>query len=227
MKRPTDKVAELEWIERYWANELPQNERAELEQALRDDPDFAAEATQIKKTQEIMQQAFLEQRALSTLKRLQANHNRQRTQKQRLLRWSGALMATGMAAMLFLLFAPVQFPNSENDYTLTRGSQVKAMPKEQQLVFDQFFEGQTHIAEGQYALAVQNFEQVLQNNNIRAYFREAAQWHLTLAYLRSGQVAKAEQLYDSFEGCTDCEYPVSALNRWKIWWQIKRAKLTN
>lgn len=227
MKRPEDKVAELEWIERYLANDLLPNERQEVEQIMEEDQNFALEVQQIKKTHEMMQQAFLAQRALSTLKRLQADSNRQRSRRQRVLQWTGALAVSGVAAMLFLLFAPIQFPSSENDYSLTRGSESRSLVKEQRVVFEQFFEGQAHIAEGQYVLAAKNFEQVLQSNNIRPYFKEAAQWHLAVAYLRSGQTAKAERIYRSLADCADCEYPISTLDRWKIWWQIKRAKFTN
>lgn len=226
MKRPTDKQQEHEWIERYLNGQMTDDERAEVDAEMQADPTLQTEVIQLKRTHDLMNEAFLEQRAVAVLKRLQ-QQNRQRIQRIRLVSRSLVGVAgVGFLLLLYLSFTPVVFPNSENDINVTRSlaDDSSTLAVAQKRTFSQFFEGQAHLTEGQYALAVKNFEQVLRASDIRPYFREAAQWHLAVAYLKSGEPEKAERIYDQFRQCIDCEYPIKAVNRWKIWWQIKWAQ---
>ncbi|WP_093834339.1 hypothetical protein [Spirosoma endophyticum] len=226
MKRPIDKQQEHEWIEQYLSGEMTRDERKEVEMVMQADADFEKEVQLLKRTHELMKEAFLEQRAVATLRQLQ-RQSRQRTQRIRLVRRSliGSVTA-GFMLIVYLSVAPVVFPDSENDTSITHSlaDESDTMAVAQKQVFNQFFEGQVHLIEGQYVLAVKNFETVVRTTDIRPYFREAAQWHLTVAYLKSGEPHKAERVYDQFSQCTDCEYPIRAVDRWKIWWQIKWAQ---
>ncbi|MVM39554.1 tetratricopeptide repeat protein [Spirosoma sp. HMF3257] len=226
MKRPTDKQDEHYWIERYLQNQMTADERVYIEREMQIDPTLKQEVDLLKRTYDLMHEAFLEQQAIATLKRLQAQ-TRVRIHRIRLLKRS-FLGATALAAMfvLYVSFTPISFPDSENDISVTRSLSDDSTAIKQKQVFEQFFEGQTHLAEGQYALAVKNFEQVVNVTTIRPYFREAAQWHLAVAYLKSGQPDKAERIYDQFVHCIDCEYQINQINRWKFWWQIKWAQWT-
>jgi tetratricopeptide (TPR) repeat protein len=226
MKRPTEKQEEYEWIERYLTNQMPAGERAELETEMQTDPIFKQEVLLLQRTQKLMEEAFLEQRATSTVKFLQ-RQSRRKMQRIRLVSRSlVGLASAGLLLVLYLSASPVVFPNSENDINVTRNlsddSSTVATPPNQ--IFSQFFEGQSHLSEGQYALAAKNFQQVLTASDIRPYFREAAQWHLAFAYLKSGEPDKAERMYNQFRQCIDCEYPIRTIDRWKIWWQIKWAQ---
>ncbi|QHW00483.1 tetratricopeptide repeat protein [Spirosoma endbachense] len=226
MKRPTDKQQEHEWIERYLSGQMTSDERAEVEAERQTDPDFDNEVILLKRTHELMKEAFLEQRAVATLKQLQ-QQSRQRTQRIRLVRRSlSGVVSAGFMLILYLSVVPVVFPDSENDINVTRSlaDDSSTVAVVQKRAFNQFFEGQAHLTEGQYALAVKNFEQVLRSSDIRPYFREAAQWHLAVAYLKSGEPDKAERVYAQFTQCIDCEYPIKTVDRWKIWWQIKWAQ---
>ncbi len=227
MKRPTDQQAEHYWIESYLHGHLPAEERAVVEAEMEADPALQNEVLLLKRTHELMQEAFLEQRAIATVKRLQAT-NRPRSKGIRRIRLVSRSLAgiavIGLVLIAYLSLVPVSFPDSENDINVTRSLADDSSAVMQQRVFGEFFEGQTHLTEGQYALAVKNFEQVVRNPDIRPYFREAAQWHLTVAYLKSGQPAKAQRMYDQFKHCIDCEYAIGSVDRWKIWWQIQWAK---
>lgn len=226
MNRPTDKQEEHYWIERYLQNQMNADERMHIEQEMQADSMLKQEVDLLKRTYHIMDEAFLEQHTITTLKRLQTQ-TRLRTRRIRLMKRS-LLGVTALAAMfvLYLSVTPVSFPDSENDINVTRSLSDDSTAIKQKQVFEQFFEGQTHLAEGQYALAVKNFEQVVNVTTIRPYFREAAQWHLAVAYLKSGQPAKAERIYEQFVHCIDCEYHINQIDRWKFWWQIKWAQWT-
>ncbi|GAB4000515.1 hypothetical protein GCM10028807_53730 [Spirosoma daeguense] len=239
MKRPTDKQQEHEWIERYLHGQMAGDERITFEAELTSDPSLRQEVDLLKRTHQLIQEAFLdhspqpmqeallEQNTRSTLKELQAQ-NRQRINRIRLVKRSvSSLVSAGFILILYLSLMPISFPDSENDINVTRSLSDDSTTNDQNQVFGQFFEGQTHLTEGQYALAVENFERVLRVTDIRPYFREAAQWHLAVAYLKSGEPDKAERVYDQFSQCISCEYTIGRLNRWKIWWQIKWSQWLN
>ena len=224
MNRPTNKEQEHDWIERYLTGQMLPVERAVVEKIMQTDADFNQEVALLNRAHKLMQEAFLEQQAIATIKELQAR-NRQRTQRIRLVKRSvGSLMAVGLLVVAYLSLTPVALPDSGNDLTVTRSLADDSVSMHN-LAFTQFIEGQSHLMNGQVALAVKNFEKVATTSDIRPYFREAAQWHLAVAYLKSGQPEKAERMYDQLARCIDCEYSVGFTSRWQLWWQIKWAQL--
>ena len=219
MKRPDNKLEEQEWIERYVLGKMAPDERLYFENEAHNDPKLRQEMKEFEHTQQLIEEALLEESALSTLRRLQASE----TKKGRIIPFFRYFSVAAAVAALFVAYLSISmpdFPDSENDFTVVRSTNATSMPPEQKKVFDEFFEGQAHIVEGQYVMAVRNFERVLESDDLRPYFREAAQWHLIVAYLKSGDLSRAQQLYKRFDNCVDCEYQVSPVNRWKIWWQI-------
>lgn len=224
MKRPNDKEEEQEWIEQYLLGKMTREESAAFEEELHKDNNLRIEMEKVKKVHHRFQEVFLEHQAIATIKRLQAT-DRRRTKVFTVFKYIGFMAAACAAFIIYLSFSPSRFPDSENDFTVVRKTNATTMSPQQRYIFNQFFEGQAHIAEGQYTLAIKNLEEVVNFNDLRPYFREAAQWHLAIAYLKSGNAARAEQLYHQFEDCMECEYPVSDVDRWKVWWQIQRAKL--
>ncbi|SEI49811.1 hypothetical protein SAMN05216327_10243 [Dyadobacter sp. SG02] len=226
MKRPTDREEEQAWIERYALGKMPPEEMRFFENELVNDPDLTHKMNEIKTLHRVMQEAFLQEQALETLRKLQSR-SRIKRRSVTMVRYIGFAAAACVAFMAYLSFSMPRFPDSENDFTVVRSTNKTTMPPAQRQVFDQFFEGQAHIVEGQYVMAVKNFETVLESNDLRPYFKEAAQWHLIVAYLKSGDLSRAEILYKRFDNCLECEYHVSTLNRWKIWWQINVQKLTS
>jgi hypothetical protein len=135
------------------------------------------------------------------------------------------VVATTIAALiiivLYLTFSPIVLSDSESDLTVTRGVETIQIDSLQKKSFDYFFDGQSKMMEGQYFEASKKFELVLENTQLRPYFREATQWHLLIAYMKSKQVEKASNYYSQLKNCELCEYEISTFNRWKIWWQIK------
>jgi len=224
MKRPDNKLEEHEWIEQYVKGKMTSEEKSDFENEVRDDTELALEVKHFQRTHLLIEEAFLEEGALATIRSLQAS-DRKKEKTVHIFRYFSIAASISILFIAYLSLSMPEFPDSENDFTVVRSTNATSMSANQRAVFDQFFEGQAHIVEGQYVMAVRNFEKVLESDDLRPYFREAAQWHLIVAYMKSGDLSRAQKLYKNFDNCTDCEYQVSRVNRWKIWWQINLQKL--
>ncbi len=220
---PEQEMESWEAFERYRTGKMTGPEKDAFEQEMRQNPERRRELENNRKTQQVMEHYFIEQRMRETLQQLQ-----QREEETRQRRWASRYRRLGIyggslaaaCLLLYLTFAPVSLPDAGYDVTVTRSADSAQLSLAQRRAFGHFFEGQAHMAEGQYVRAVYNFEQVLQSEDLRPYFREAAQWHLAVSYLRSGQPYKAGKLYASLNDCEACEYRVNWLNRLKMRWQI-------
>lgn len=227
MKKPAGQLEEWEWIERYWTGQLSAPEHTFFEQAMQEDDRLAQEANALRFGIRAVDEARIEANARQTLNRLRQTERRRR---QILIRWgtvAGSLTAACVAFVLYLAYAPIALPSRESDPGVLRDfrGQYRAdstdqLSLRQKQTFDLFFEGQAYLTEGQPQMAAQRFERVLTVSAIRPYFREAAQWHLIICYLKTAQPDKAEQLYSQL-GQTE-DYDIGWLERWKIWWHLQR-----
>ena len=219
MKTPTNEEELIEYIEKYMSGKMNQTESAFFENELKTDDSFKQKFNSYKHTYQYMQEAFIQKSAIRTMNVLRRQRELQRT----ILGTISTALAACLIIISYLSFVPISFPDSENDPNVirsTESSQAANMNLEQKEAFEQFFEGQAHIAEGKYLLAVTNFENVLKTRNLRVYFIEAAQWHLVVALAKSNNPIKAEKMLNTLDNCTECEYPVGFLNRMKIKWLI-------
>lgn len=219
MKIPTNGEELLEYIEKYTTGEMDQTESAFFERELETNDSFRQEFNSYKITYQYMQETFIEKSAIRTMNALR----RQRELKKITFRTITTTLAACLLIVGYLSFVPISFPDSENDFDAIRStidSTSSQLPPDQKEAFEQFFEGQAHIAEGKYLLAVTNFEKVLKTQNLRNYFIEAAQWHLIVALAKSNNPARAEKLLNTLNDCTECEYQIGFTNRMKIKWLI-------
>lgn len=223
MNKPTKPEEITEWIDRYISEEMDSRERMLFEAALLEDYKLASQLEEQIYMRSVLEEVFIEERLRAQIKALQKEEKTQ-VFVRKLLKYSAVACVVLVACFSFLLNSLPVFPDSENDFTVIRGADESVMRPDRRIVFDRFFAGQAHIAEGQYAAAVRDFELVLQEQDLRSYFREAAEWHLIVAYLKSGSLNKAGQLYQRFSNCKNCEYEVSRMNRWKIWLQIQYSR---
>ncbi len=221
---------EFEEIEAYILNKLDDGRRKSIELKIQNDPQYAATVESIKQTIAVVNDTYLEQSALDTIKTLQqANRTKILTEyptKRTIpLKYIAPFAAAAIVLLVsYFMFSPIEFPDTENDFYVTRGIDTTKFNPEQRIAFSQFFDGQAHLAEGQYLLAVKDFENSINVKNIRPYFREATLWHLAVAYSKSGQALKAEKIFTQLNECSDCEYPVSTIDRWKLWLRIQWEK---
>lgn len=223
MNRPSKPEEITEWIDRYLSDEMLVEERDFFEAALLEDYQLAAQLEEQMHARNVLDVIFSEEKLRAELRTIQTEEKRRRL-LHRVWRYSAAACIVLVGSAFFLLNSLPVFPDSENDFTVIRGADESVMRPDRRLVFDRFFAGQAHIAEGQYAFAVKDFELVLEEQDLRSYFREAAEWHLAVAYLKSGSLTKANELYNRFANCDKCEYEVSRINRWKIWLQIQYSR---
>ena len=223
MKRPQNPEEITDWIDRYISGEMEDQERMHFEAAILEDYDLAAQLEEQVCARNLLEKVFQEERLRGQIRAFQRQEKRE-VLFRTIVKYTAAACLIVMTGLSFLVTSMPVFPDSENDFTVIRGEDESIMRPDRKVVFDRFFAGQAHIAEGQYASAVKDFEQVLEEQDLRSYFREAAEWHLVVAYLKSGSLSKANDLYKQFNNCTDCEYEVSRLNRWKIWLQIQYSR---
>ncbi|KQS33799.1 hypothetical protein [Dyadobacter sp. Leaf189] len=231
MKRPVGQLEEWEWIEKYWTGMLSHEEKLFFEKEMKEDEDFAREAQSLRAGILLLEEVRFEKNAKATLQKL-TEESRSKRKNTRIIAMSGSFAAAACAAfILFLAYAPLRLPEQENDLSILRDFRTKfkadstndlSLAKKQ--AFDLFFEGQSYLAEGQSQLAQQRFERVLTYNNLRPYFKEAAQWHLVICYLKNEQTSKASETYEELQNSR--EYSVPAIERWKIWWHLKRSQWT-
>jgi tetratricopeptide (TPR) repeat protein len=223
-------------IERFCKGVLTSSENEMFINALHDDSTLLQEVNEYKNLLEVMRKANLENQIKTTLARLEAeepittlaNEGNINTMSQRkgiIIKYIGALAAACVIFILYVSLATVQLPGTENDLNVVRDIDPTVLNPIQKSAYDHFYTGQLHIADGQFEAAVLDFKEVLNTPNLRKYFAEATQWHLVIAYFKSGNIKEAEKLYDTLTSCSDCVYHVSMLNRSKIWWQIFWAKV--
>ncbi|MCP9767096.1 hypothetical protein EGI22_04185 [Lacihabitans sp. LS3-19] len=216
---------EFEWIENFLLDRLSLEERSKVLEKIKIDPDFKTSVENYSKTHIFIKDMKLEEILKNKLVELQNKDRSQFVLKRRLKYFVSVASIAAIIFIVFLSGTEVVFPDTENDFNITRGIDTSAYTIEQKYAFSTFFDGQAHLAEGQYLLASQDFEKSLLVTNTRPYFREAAQWHLAVAYLKSEQVQKAEKIYTQLSDCDDCEYPVSKISKWKLWVKIQLKKL--
>lgn len=225
MERPTDQLHEWEWIERYWAGQLPAAEKAFFEQLMTEDARFAQEAASLRHGVDMLETARMEQHIRQSLRRLHDTDRRTRLTRVRWFGVGGGLVAACVGVLLFLSFRSVTLPGYENDWEVIRDlrgayrtDSTDHLSLVRKQTFDLFFEAQALLSEGQPGPAAQRFEQVLNFPNLRPYFREAVQWHLVVCYLKAGQPGKARELYGQVK---DKEaYDIGLIDRWQIGWKI-------
>jgi anti-sigma factor RsiW len=221
MKTEADEINRWEEIEKYLNGQMTGEEKRRYDRLLAQDAGWRREVDAARRLRAAIGAYSVEQRMLDTLQRLQREEAPGRPARSRRLRWYfTGLAAACLAGLLYFTFVPVSLPEAGYDITVIRSAEPASLPTEQRLAFEQFFVGQAHMAEGQYVQAAGNFEHVLQTPDLRPYFREAAQWHLAVSYLRSGQPRKAGRLYRLLDNCDTCEYRVNWLTHAKMRWQL-------
>ncbi|GAB4015105.1 hypothetical protein GCM10028808_39540 [Spirosoma migulaei] len=227
MKKPASQLEEWEWIERYWLGQLSADEKTFFEKMMQEDDRLARDANSLQFSIQQVEEARINAHARQTIERLQQTDRRQQRMVFQLVRFVGMAAAACVAFVLYLAFAPIALPQKDIDRSVLREFRQKYrldstdhLSFRQKQAFDRFYEGQSYLSEGQPQLAAKRFEEVLMFPELRPYFQEAAQWHLVICYLKTGQVTRAQRLYTNLEQAD--QYEMERLERWKIWWHLRR-----
>lgn len=125
--------------------------------------------------------------------------------------------AAGGLWMGYLSFSPIS-PHETSTH-ITRGGQQPSS-----FCYTNYYAGKAYLNSRQPDKAIPCLEQVV-NCEIRPYFKDASKWFLAVACLQSGQTERAEQLYGEIKQSAEFEYPIGTLDRWKMDWQLRVARM--
>jgi hypothetical protein len=221
-----NEMDELETIERYLARKLAVKEQQVVEEKIRHDPNFAMKVENLRHITRLLHTAQVEQRAKTALNSL---YQQNRIRERRFLyqyRIGVGVVATCLLCLVYLALAPVNLPAITDDLYTVHGSTLpdseSTKPKS---VYAQLQTGQKALQNENYLLAINYLEKIQQVKDLRPYFREAVQWNLVLAYIKSNQPRNAERIYQSLQQLDNPEYPVDWTERYKLYVQIQRRKL--
>lgn len=218
-----DPVERWEQLEHYLTGRMEKEEGRQLRERMKTDKQLTDELESVRRAQAILSGAFIEQQMRDTLRQIRAEQSpepvvvRNRGPWRRVAGWVAAacLLLVGYWSV-----SPVSLPNAGYDVLALRNIDTTQLPPTQRVAFGNFFEGQARMLEGDYVQAAHHFENVLAVDDLRPYFREAAEWHLAVSYLKSRQISRASQLYQRLRGCDACAYEVGWLTRKKMEWQL-------
>ncbi len=225
-----EKFHRLELIEKYCNNTLSPSEILEFEELYKNDSTLAEEVEEYKKIVDLLRMSSVEKTILSTLERLENEDRALEVSPIKSYKAAFFLLITTLAAcVIFVLYASltaVQLPDFENDLTIVRNTEQSVLNSDDKEVLENLNIGQRCFKDGNFSKAVEHFENVLDSQNtIRPYYQEAAEWHLIVSYLKNDQVKEAKMLYKKMDNLSECVYPISSLDKIKLWWQIFWANL--
>lgn len=218
-----DPAERWEQLESYLSGKAPAELKNAIDQQMKKDKHLADELESVRRASHLLNQAFIEQKMRQTLQQLRAEqlpHPTLPTRPPGGFRWVAYAAAICLLLLGYLTFAPIALPQAGYDVMALRNIDTTQLSPVQRAAFDHFFEGQARMVEGNYVQAAHHFENVLTTDDLRPYFREAAEWHLAVSYLKSRQLGKATQLYRRLQQCESCVYEVGWLNRRKMEWQL-------
>ena len=223
-----DPVDRWEQLEDYAAGRMEQEQGRLLAERMKTDSQLAEEFESVRRAQTLLNHAFAEQQMRDTLRQIRAEQRSAPAVWHNPLGWNRTAVWIAAASLLligYLSFSPVSLPNAGYDVRALRRIDTTQLPPQQRVAFANFFEGQARMVEGDYVQAAHHFEEVLTVDDLRPYFREAAEWHLTVSYLRSRQTNRANLLYKRLRQCEACTYDIGWLERRKLEWQLLIASL--
>lgn len=223
-----DPMERWEQLEDYLMGRMEESQSRQLEEQMKTDRQLTGDFDEVRRAHSMLKDAFVEQQMRDTLQRLRIEERLQPTMWYNSVNWRRIAVWTAVACLLlvgYLSLSPIMLPEAGYDVRALRGIDTTQLPPQQRTAFANFFEGQVRMVEGDYVLAAHHFENVLLVDDLRPYFREAAEWHLAVSYLRSRQLNRASQLYKRLKECEPCNYKVGWLERRKMEWQLLIADL--
>lgn len=223
-----DQIRDWELIEGYYQRTLSAVDQQRMEHRLATEPDFRANAEAWKQADTALRELALRNVVQKTVR-----------QEFRRQQWIGRLrigvatLLVGCMAVGWLLFSSVDLGAYQQDVTILKQYRRDSPEKSpswtprQQAFYQDFFDGQSYLADGQPELAIPYFERVLSLPNLRPYFRQAVEWQLVNAYLQTHQPGNADSTYQRLTANGKPIYPIEPVDRWRVQWQIGWQKIVH
>ncbi len=233
----TSPPEESEWIEAYLDHKLEASERAIFEAKLSHDDNFREEVALRRLMHEVIDEYDLraeiaaihaekmgeselaeEEEPLQFIepivRPLPVNRP---APKVRPLWWrsAAAVAAAGGLWVGYLSFDSIAV-HEETTHVTRGGNQPSSA------CYSNYYAARQFLVSQQPDKAIPCLEQVV-DCEVRPYFKDASKWFLAVACLQSGQTERAGKLFEQIKGAPDFQYEISALDRWKMDWQLRFA----
>ncbi|MCX6214615.1 hypothetical protein [Spirosoma sp.] len=219
-----DPVERWEQLEDYLRGRMEDGQSRQLEERMKTDTKLTDELVSVRRAQALLTEALAEQQMRATLRQIRVETSvNTRSASWMPVKWNQVVLWAAAACVLlmsYLSIVPVKLPDAGYDVMALRRIDTTQLSGQQRIAFENFFEGQARMVEGDYVQAAHHFENVLTVEDLRPYFKEAAEWHLAVSYLQSHQFNRASQLYRRLRYCNQCAYEVGWLNRRKMEWKL-------
>ena len=204
---------DIEVIEDYLNDQLPEAEIAEVEQRLAEDLEFKQLYERIVLLKETAQRAQTRQKIQQIqarkLSEWQSNDTAPSTiKKVNWMRWMAIPLAACLMAVLYFGMADFDTPNMA---AMTERGMIGASADVNYLKYQMAHEA---LQQHDYAKAAMAFSELKEELNLRKYYQDAAKWYEVVATIHIDK-AKAKALLAQIDQ-TNCLYPTSELEWWKM-----------
>jgi hypothetical protein len=128
----------------------------------------------------------------------------------------GFAVAASVAMACFLTFSDVNYKSISSE--TERGN-----IENQDLVLKKFDETIKAIENGDVKNSLNSYEtltKIKARENLRPYYKDAADWYSVVALVKSEEYQKADELLKNIESRTDYKFGISTLDKWKMKWKI-------
>lgn len=235
--RPKTAYEQLEWIDAYFQNALPPQERIEFEDELRTNPEFAKEVAFMQQVEDVVDD-FLLAEMVSEIhaEKVQEWHAEEpRVHEAPVIplhqpaagrvpwwKWSAGMAAAATIAFTsYITLSPIELHDSLSQTIRGEDNSISEQPS--RVCFENFYAGRSFVMTQQPEQAIPRLQQVI-DCEVRPYFKDASKWYLTVAYLQADQAQQAENMYQEITKNPDFQYDINWLDKQKIRWQIRIAK---
>ena len=129
----------------------------------------------------------------------------------------GGIAAAACAVfMIYLSVSPISTPDATN---LSERGNSTELDSLQKLDFGYYLQGQKSLSEGKNQEAIVLFQKVMEAENIRPYYKDAALWFSAVANSAMGNETKAKEILKQIDNREDFKYDISKMDRLKMWLQ--------
>jgi hypothetical protein len=211
----------LDQIQQYLSQQMSEEERADFTQKIEGDSLLKDDVEKLSLLKNIAERQRLrdEIKSIHHQKMAEWNDSVEVLPIKKLNFWKisgGFAVAASVAMTCFLTFSDVNYEpiSSETE----RGN-----IENQDLVLKKFDETIKELENGDVknsVLLYEDFKKIKAEENLRPYYKDAADWYSVVALVKSEEYQKADELLKNIESKTDYKFGISTVDKWKMKWKI-------
>ncbi len=211
----------LDQIQQYLSQQMSEEERADFTKKIEGDSLLKDDVEKLSLLKSIAERQRLrdEIKNIHQQKMAEWSDSEENLPVKRFNLWKitgGFAMAASVAMVCFLTFSDVQYEpiSSETE----RGN-----IENQDVVLKKFDETISKLENGDTKtsfLLYEDFAKIKAEQNLRPYYKDAADWYSVVALVKSKEYQKADELLKNIESRTDFKFGISTVDKWKMKWKI-------